>query len=197
MLVLTIMGKDDTRLAILKGALEVFSERGYLGAPTKDIAHAAGISEMTLFRHFETKQQLFEAVLATFIFQPSFDKLSSDLRGDLGEVLGRFAGRFLEMLKKNRKIISIVMQDLPRMREQFDALDPFRIRLKNILAEHLRRLKSQGGFTGDVDVVAITFVASLMGVFLSLGVLNAFGAGADLDKSVQELVHSFTRAYAQ
>ena len=197
MLVFTNMRSQDTRLAMLKSALEAFSQRGYLGATTKEIANAAGISEMTLFRHFETKQQLFEAVLATFVFQPSFEKLSADLSGDLNEVLDRFASRFLEMLKKNKQIITILMQELPRMRKQGDPLDPFRIRLKNILAERLRLLQAQGDFTGDVETVSITFVSSLMGVFIALGVMNAFRAEADLEKSAEELVRCFARAHGR
>ncbi|RMG73353.1 MAG: TetR/AcrR family transcriptional regulator, partial [Nitrospirae bacterium] len=44
--------KSQTRKALLESALELISEKGYLGATTREIAMRAGVSEITLFRHF-------------------------------------------------------------------------------------------------------------------------------------------------
>ncbi|MGZ7107882.1 MAG: TetR/AcrR family transcriptional regulator, partial [Methanobacterium sp.] len=41
-------------------ALKMFAERSYLGAKTKSIAEEAGFSEMTLFRKFKTKKNLYD-----------------------------------------------------------------------------------------------------------------------------------------
>ncbi|WES63050.1 helix-turn-helix domain containing protein [Microbacter sp. GSS18] len=49
---------ERTREALLTAALELFAERGYAGATTAAIAERAGVSEMTLFRHFPTKDAL-------------------------------------------------------------------------------------------------------------------------------------------
>ncbi|BCR36685.1 TetR/AcrR family transcriptional regulator [Mariniplasma anaerobium] len=49
----------DTRDLILDASLEVFTEKGYTSATTLDISKKAGVSEMTLFRHFKTKDNLF------------------------------------------------------------------------------------------------------------------------------------------
>ena len=48
---------------ILDAALKEFSDKGYVGAKTKDIAAKSGLSEMTLFRRFKTKKNLFKQVL--------------------------------------------------------------------------------------------------------------------------------------
>lgn len=53
----------DTEQKILDAALEVFSENGYAGARTRIIAKRSGFTEMTLFRKFETKENLFNQVL--------------------------------------------------------------------------------------------------------------------------------------
>ena len=55
--------KLATRERLLAAALELFSLHG-LAATTKDIARTAGLNEVTLFRHFETKEQLLAAVVA-------------------------------------------------------------------------------------------------------------------------------------
>jgi len=48
----------DTRELILDAALVVFSTKGYASAATLEIAKEAGVAEMTLFRHFQTKKNL-------------------------------------------------------------------------------------------------------------------------------------------
>ncbi|MGZ7067986.1 MAG: TetR/AcrR family transcriptional regulator [Methanobacterium sp.] len=48
---------------LMDAALKEFAEKGYVAANTKAISERAGFSEMTLFRHFETKKNLFDQVL--------------------------------------------------------------------------------------------------------------------------------------
>jgi AcrR family transcriptional regulator len=47
----------------LDAALISFSSKGFSGATTKEIAERAGVNEVTLFRLFENKAGLFDAVL--------------------------------------------------------------------------------------------------------------------------------------
>lgn len=54
---------EDTREIIMGAALKVFSEEGYTGAKTRIIAKESGFSEMTLFRKFKSKENLFDTVL--------------------------------------------------------------------------------------------------------------------------------------
>ena len=56
------MNASDRRASILAVALPLFAERGLSAVTTKELAAAAGISEALLFRHFPTKESLFEAV---------------------------------------------------------------------------------------------------------------------------------------
>lgn len=51
-----------TRDRLLQAAIQVFSRAGYVGATTREIAREAGVSEVTLFRHFQRKEQLLKAV---------------------------------------------------------------------------------------------------------------------------------------
>jgi len=48
---------------ILDAALKIFSQNGYGGARTRIIANESGFTEMTLFRKFESKENLFNQVL--------------------------------------------------------------------------------------------------------------------------------------
>jgi AcrR family transcriptional regulator len=54
---------EERRLQILDVAIEVFSRDGYAATGTADIAVAAGIGEPTIYRYFESKQDLYLAAL--------------------------------------------------------------------------------------------------------------------------------------
>lgn len=53
----------DTRQRILNAALEVYGQRGFRGATTRRIAALAGVNEVTVFRHFGSKQTLLAEAL--------------------------------------------------------------------------------------------------------------------------------------
>jgi TetR/AcrR family transcriptional regulator len=57
------MSAEDRRLQILRVAVSLFSQRGFGGTTTKEIAQASGVSEAMVFRHFATKQELYSAIL--------------------------------------------------------------------------------------------------------------------------------------
>lgn len=54
---------DETRQRILSAAHRIFSAEGFRGATTKRIAVEAGVNEVTVFRHFPSKEQLLGAAL--------------------------------------------------------------------------------------------------------------------------------------
>ena len=57
------MAGEDRRMQILKVAVSLFSQRGFSGTTTREIAQAAGVSEAMVFRHFATKEELYTAIL--------------------------------------------------------------------------------------------------------------------------------------
>lgn len=59
------MKGDARREQILQTAVTLFSQRGFKGTTTKEIARAAGVSEAMVFRHFENKDALYGAILDT------------------------------------------------------------------------------------------------------------------------------------
>jgi AcrR family transcriptional regulator len=51
------------RQDILIAAEKLFSEKGFKGATTKELAARAGVHEVILFRHFTNKRELYRATL--------------------------------------------------------------------------------------------------------------------------------------
>ena len=57
------MAGEERREQILRVAVSLFSNHGFRGTTTKEIANAAGVSEAMVFRHFATKEELYAAIL--------------------------------------------------------------------------------------------------------------------------------------
>ena len=54
----------DTKERILLTSLQLFARRGYEAVSVSDIAGALGITKGALYRHFESKRAIFDAILA-------------------------------------------------------------------------------------------------------------------------------------
>src|SRR5690606_21391149 len=52
---------------ILQAALEEFIAKGYAGTRLEDVAKRAGISKGLVYVYFDTKEELFKAVVRTFL----------------------------------------------------------------------------------------------------------------------------------
>ncbi len=57
---MTVAGgaREDTRAKLLAAAARVYAQHGYLGATTRQIAKEAEVNEVTIFRHFRSKDAL-------------------------------------------------------------------------------------------------------------------------------------------
>lgn len=69
------LSKEERRQQIIEAALQVFIQKGYRAATTVEIAKAADISEVTLFRYFASKQEIFQAGIEPILVE----SLESDL----------------------------------------------------------------------------------------------------------------------
>ena len=69
-------GKGQAEARILSSAAGMFANFGYNGVSTRDIASSAGVNEVTIYRHFPRKRDLYVAVLDAELQQVK-------LRGDL------------------------------------------------------------------------------------------------------------------
>lgn len=57
------MKKTNTKEKILDAALDLFSVKGYDGVSVKEIAGAVGIKDSSLYKHFNSKQQIFDMLM--------------------------------------------------------------------------------------------------------------------------------------
>jgi AcrR family transcriptional regulator len=102
----------NTKERLLGATMKLVSEKGYLGATTREIAQVAGVSELTLFRHFGSKEKLFEGMLGQYTFLPRLKELRPQLDGlPYEEALMTIAKRFLLTLKEQKSFIKIMYSE--------------------------------------------------------------------------------------
>ena len=67
--------KEDRPAEITEAALNAFAEKGYAATKVEDVAKRAGVSKGLLYLYFKTKEDLFKAVVRSFI-SPKIDALA-------------------------------------------------------------------------------------------------------------------------
>ena len=74
----TRMTSEDRKKQILSSAIKVFVENGYNGSTTAEIAKAANVSEVTLFRHFESKRDIFIGSIEPIVFNTLKESITAN-----------------------------------------------------------------------------------------------------------------------
>lgn len=98
------MKEEDTSERILIAAREVFSRKGYAGATTKEISAAAEVAEITLFRYFETKNNLFCETVSKFIVKPMLNFKLLKTKDDSEDVIHKIIKERIYTLRKNKDL---------------------------------------------------------------------------------------------
>ncbi|RLA29087.1 MAG: TetR family transcriptional regulator [Gammaproteobacteria bacterium] len=91
--------KEDRPAEITAAAIEVFAEKGYDGTRVDDVARRAGISKGLLYLYFKTKEELFKAVIKSFI-APKINALKSEVESSDLSAEAFLRGPFLDFAKQ-------------------------------------------------------------------------------------------------
>ena len=74
------LSAGERREQLIQVAVDLFSRKGFNGTTTREIAAAAGVTEAIIFRHFETKEQLYTAIIDQKVNSPITAEWIADLR---------------------------------------------------------------------------------------------------------------------
>jgi len=154
---------DQRRSHILEAAIAVFLEQGYAGASVDRIVQRAGGSKATLYRHFNSKADLFAAIIQELVAQmtaPIADQRVGDA-GGLAATLEDFARTYLDVLLEPRSLAlyRMVMAEgarFPDLGRVFFAQGPGRVAAQ--LADYLCQ-RGLGCTTAPVELLAREFLS--------------------------------------
>jgi AcrR family transcriptional regulator len=183
----------QTRAAVMRAALDLFAQKGYFGTSLRDIATAVGVRESALYNYFASKDQLFEALIASASEEriEAFAALTDAPITDARVLLERLVLSALEMFRRpsQEQLFRILMADGVRLTRSgqidlMERLSTSRVLMRDLMA----RLVREGWLEpADLDIVIMAFTGPLQ-VWRQL---NAIGADHPALKSPE----AFARAH--
>jgi AcrR family transcriptional regulator len=160
--------KEGSKLALLQAAAEVFSERGYDAATTREVAKKAGVSEALIQRYFEGKAGLLYAVIENNVEIENHDPLtnaplSDRLEDELALILGKQCEHFDQKKTFMRVAISRAIVDHTLGKklgtEIYSRKVPY-------IESRLLHFQKTGAIPADADLNAIAFSVSALSFVL-------------------------------
>jgi AcrR family transcriptional regulator len=142
---------DATRQRIIDTAFRLFSTNGYTRTSTRALAAEAGVNEVTIFRHFGSKQNLLKAVVEDFnqaAFPATFEKL---LTGDYTVDIPIMAKALAEAIAEGFAPIRLLMceaQEVPTLLEMMTEGSDHN---QGLIADYFRRQIEAGVVRDDLD----------------------------------------------
>jgi AcrR family transcriptional regulator len=184
----------SVRDQLLDAAARVYAETGYRGATTRRIATAAGVNEITLFRHFGSKDALIhEAIMRAGA--SDVPEMLPDLPRDPARELREWARTHITELRARRSLIRTCMGEIAEHPGIFSSEKSSPSLAARALSRYLKRLRDVGLAKAPFDEVAAS--AMLMGALFA----DAMGRDImrdiyrnDPDHALDEYIRLFLRA---
>ncbi|MZQ81200.1 TetR family transcriptional regulator [Paenibacillus sp. 5J-6] len=154
---------------ILNAALQLMQAKGFKSVTIKDIAIASEVSEMTVFRHFETKKGVLEEAVKKYSYIPSFkiifeQKVIYELEQDLKLI----ATSFLDLMENNAAIYLIAIQERITMPELINLIAENTKQLQRFLTDYFLAMQDlKKMVVRDASKQAIVFLTLYYGFFSS------------------------------
>lgn len=155
---------NETSKKIMKVALKLFSEQGYYPTTTKQIAEEAGVNELTIFRHFGSKSNLFQVTTEYYVIDSKIDSILKDTEElNFEEAMFIITNRIYKLLIQNTKLYKVQMK-LSDNEKDFVKLKLSR-KVISILKDYFKELKENNKIKGEPEIMAVTLINSLLGAF--------------------------------
>ena len=191
--------KSKKRATILEGAVDVFISMGYELASMDKIAETAGVSKRTVYNHFGSKENLFQAIVNDFLAQrQSLKTITYNSENSLEEQLLAFANAeiFLidspERLGLSRFLTGVFLKDINYARETVTKYPPVYDMLLDWLKEAEKDHKIK---TDNLILTARVFYALVEGAITYPAL---FSNGIDKERvkpMLDEIIATFLARY--
>jgi AcrR family transcriptional regulator len=185
---------DDTRQRIIAAAAEIFAEKGYARATTRAIADAAGVNEVTLFRHFGSKRNLLSQMIERYSALPDLENIvKSQLSGDYRQDLTVFGSVFARVIFERREALRLMLCEASQLPELQQVIVQVPDKLRQIVAQYLQRQMDKGIVRQmNPEVASQAFLSMFFAYGVASQMLGAAPAATvPLDEIVAQFVDIF------
>lgn len=193
---------DETEQKILDAAMRVFASEGYKGATTRRIAQEADVTEVTLFRKFQSKENLLREVLIKkrqpvlsaldSLFQMEEDADLTTCLHTLGKNIEKaMSDRMKE--SEHRMFMIMLFEEVRRRPEVADIFSSI-FRMNIVRLSEYFELQIKKGKMRNINPrpAALAFISYFIHTSLLRGVLGDDVLG-DSEKEIEEFIDIFTK----
>jgi AcrR family transcriptional regulator len=176
---------------LLDAAARVFARKGLKGATTREIAIEAGLSEMTLFRRFGTKEKLLRAVVERFFARRIEPPVVHEPPGDLRAALLHYAKLQHRLMDESLPIIRVLLGELHHFSKDHrdvlhDVFRPMRSAMNTLLSAQQKKPRRGADVEMLIDMLeGVIFIDSLR---RSHGALTLYSAQHCLDTAIEMML---------
>jgi AcrR family transcriptional regulator len=164
---------EETRQRIIEAAAEIGSKVGYARATTRAIAEAAGVNEITLFRHFGNKANLFSAAIEQYGGPALAPAIEAQLSGDYRQDLTTIGNIFIEILLERQDMLRLLLCESSHIPEVRTVLARNPRELRKMLARYLRSQIEKGTIKEQhPEAMAQAFLGMFFAYAISLNILD-------------------------
>lgn len=149
---------------ILAAAAGVFAQHGFRGSTTRRIADAAGVNEITIFRHFGSKEALIREAMQHLTQSAGLRSLP-EVPVDPERELAEWSESFMQHLRLRSSIIRKTMSEIEERPDMSECASYVPKRASNELCLYLTALKRKGWIAEKFDPTSAA--AMLMGAIFS------------------------------
>lgn len=155
---------SERKATILAVAKILFSDKGYHGVSVDEIAGRLGVSPAILYRHFPSKEALYEAVLSHIACKrESYVEAVVESSGDFEDVLGKITRIYIDSVSKDpdylRMELHSVLEGSSATRQFFEnRWRPFTDFIEYSLSELIKQKRIA---TLDVKVASLAYQGML------------------------------------
>jgi len=170
----------NTHENILKAAKLLFSTKGYAATTTKDIANLAEISEVTLFRHFESKRKLFHcAIHSTFEGQLLVNFFENELKYDLDKDLIKLAHYLYILYEENADLIKMHIKDKENFEISEISKPKVEMKVKTLSCEYFEKMHKMGIIPDEPKMCREFFFSNAIGFLMRKFVFSKYKDGSE------------------
>jgi AcrR family transcriptional regulator len=193
----TVLDRETRRQQILEAATTVFARKGYRHTSVADIIEAAGIARGTFYLYFQSKEEIFLALIDRW-FEDVTRRLEevadmpcgddTDPCSKRGDIRGWF-----EFFRERRELAGIVFREAVAIDDRFEErMRQLLERINQLRGEHIRQMQQAGQYRTDVDIQFLN--TCLNGIFRELMLRYILPEDApDMDWLVEQL-HAFVQS---
>ncbi|SEF45289.1 transcriptional regulator, TetR family [Halpernia humi] len=163
----------STEDKILLAASKVFTEKGFSGTRTRDIAEEAGINLALLNYYFRTKEKLFEQVMKVkvlLLFGQIIPIITNE-KTTLEEKIDLASEKYFEILSKNPNLPLFVLSEIQKKNSDLKSIIPFNKVLKT--AFMLKQIQERKPEINPLHIL-INFFSMTAFPFLAKPILQNF-----------------------